>query len=92
MNQPMEQSDNRWHLDKKVPISIIVVLVMQGVAGIWMIAEIKKDVELLKQGSMEQHLRDERQDKQTSEVIGQLRADIKEVSNKLDRLIERAAK
>lgn len=83
------QDENRWHLDKKVPISLMLVLLMQGVAGVWAVADIKKDVELLKAAMIEQRNRDERQDKTTAEAVMQVRSDIKEVSQKLDRLIER---
>lgn len=83
------QDENRWHLDKKVPISLMLVLLMQGVAGVWAVADIKKDVELLKAAMIEQRYRDERQDKTTAEAVMQVRSDIKEVSQKLDRLIER---
>lgn len=83
------QDENRWHLDKKVPISIIFMLVMQGIAGLWVIADIKKDVELLKAAMTAQYQRDERQDRTTAESINLVRQDIKEVNHKLDRLIER---
>lgn len=85
----MSETKESWHLDKKVPISLIAVLVMQAGAGIWAVADIKKDVELLKAANVEQRMRDERQDKSTTEAINLLRADIKEVSQKMDRLIER---
>ncbi len=82
--------DNRWHLDKKVPVAIILILIFQGVSGIWVIADIKKDVELLKDARVEQKERDKAQDKATAEAVALVRQDIKEVSGKLDRLIERS--
>ena len=81
-----------WHLDKKVPISIIVALLMQAAAGLWVIADIKKDVELLKDRSIVQRDRDERQDKVTAEALQMLRDQLKEMNSKLDRLIERGQK
>ena len=30
---------NHWHLDKRVPVSIIIVLLVQMIAGIWSYAE-----------------------------------------------------
>jgi hypothetical protein len=81
--------DNRWHLDKKVPVGIILVLLFQGAAGIWAIADIKKDVELLKDARIEQRDRDSRQDRATAEAVNLVRSDIKALSDKMDRLIER---
>lgn len=82
-----------WHLDKKVPISIIVMIVMQGAAGLWVVADIKKDVEVLKAQGVQQQIqqrdRDERQDKQATDALGQVRAQLERVESKLDRLIER---
>lgn len=85
----MSDIKESWHLDKKVPISLILVLLMQGVAGLWFIADIKKDVELLKAAQTEQAKRDERQDKASADALTLLRSDIKDVSQKVDRLIER---
>ena len=85
-----DQEDGRWHLDKKVPISIIVVIAMQGIAGLWVIADIKKDVEILKTQFTQQQLRDERQDRTAEAAVLMVRNDLQEVSRKLDRLLERA--
>ena len=82
-------SDNHWHLDKKVPISIIMVLLTQFVGGLWIIADIKKDVEVLKSISTLQVARDQRQDSDSLETKTLIRQDIREVNGKLDRLIER---
>lgn len=88
MNTPPPQ-DNRWHLDKKVPVGIIMVLLFQGVAVIWYIADIKKDVELLKDNRVEQRDRDARQDRAATEAVNLVRSDIRTLGEKLDRLIER---
>ena len=82
-------SPEHWHLDKKVPISIIVVIVMQGLTGLWVIADLKKDVEILKSVAIEQRFRDERQDKATADSVLVVRQDILGVSQKLDRFLER---
>lgn len=31
----MAQDDGQWHLDKRVPIALIVTLVFQAAAGLW---------------------------------------------------------
>ena len=89
----MVQPDNQhWHLDRKVPVTIIVVLVMQGIAGLWVIADIKKDVEILKAAQWAQRERDARQDHQVGEALQLVRSDIKELAQKLDRVLEAKAK
>lgn len=30
-----EYNDNRWHLDKRVPVAIIVTLILQAAAAVW---------------------------------------------------------
>jgi sensor domain CHASE-containing protein len=37
-------SDTGWHLDKRVPVSIIGVLFAQLVGGIWMAAQMNGDI------------------------------------------------
>lgn len=79
----------QWHLDKKVPISIILVLTTQFIGGLWVVADIKKDVEVLKASVFVQRDRDDRQDKQQTETVNLVRNDIQELGRKLDRLIEK---
>lgn len=81
--------DTGWHLDKRVPVSIILVLLTQGVAGLWIIAEMRKDIDVLKVQILETRERERYRDVQFSETVQQLRGDILEVSRKLDRLIEK---
>lgn len=83
------RQDEGWHLDKRVPISIILTILTLGVGGLWSIADIKKDVEILKATNAVQRDRDERQDKSASEAFLAIRQDIQEANRKLDRLIER---
>lgn len=93
LGAPMAQPDNQpWHLDRKVPVTIILVLVMQGVAGLWVIADIEKDVEILKAAQWAQRERDTRQDVASAEALNLVRNDIKELGQKLDRLIESKAR
>lgn len=89
---PQTSPPDGWHLDKKVPISIIAVLVMQAVAGLWFISEIRSDVNVLKAAQLMQHERDNRQDQTTADAVALVRGDIQELGRKLDRLIERGAK
>ena len=85
----MSVPDTRWHLDKRVPVSIILVLVFQGVAGLWVFAEMRKDIDVLKMQMVETRDRERSRDMQEAESMQQIRGDIIEVNRKLDRLIER---
>lgn len=88
---PERRSDDNtgWHLDKRVPVSIIVTLLIYGISGLWFIADIKRDVEILKAAQSAQHDRDERQDRAVADALAQLRDAVREGNAKLDRLIER---
>lgn len=86
----MSENDNdRWHLDKRVPIALIITLLAYGVSGLWVIAQIKQDVEVLKAAMLSQRDRDTRQDSDAAEKFGVVRAQLDRVESKLDRLIEK---
>jgi hypothetical protein len=42
---PPKLADESWHLDKKVPVAIIVVLIGQFLLGLWFIAKLDSKVE-----------------------------------------------
>ena len=78
-----------WHLDKKVPLSLIAAMVAQVVIVTMFFADIKRDVELLKAktDSIEQRYDS---DKLTlRDNLSILREMYKGMDQKLDRLIER---
>lgn len=81
---------NHWHLDKKVPLGIILAMLSQAAMGIWAIADIKKDVEVLKDRSIAQRERDEQQDKAQARQMLVLATSLERIDAKLDRLIERS--
>lgn len=82
--------DERWHLDKRVPIAMILTLLAYGIAGLWFVADIKKDVEVLKDARQAQVARDQRQDEDMASAVRLVREDIKELGQKLDRALERS--
>lgn len=86
---PVEQG---WHLDKKVPLSLIFAMLVQAAMVIAAIVEIKKDVEVLKSQVASQSARDNRQDVDMKEAMALLRETLAAVNQKLDRLIERGNK
>ena len=81
--------DSKWHLDKKVPISIIVALFVQFCGGLWFISKLEARVLALETINTAQRDRDERQDAQAAAAVGLVRGDIRDIGAKLDRLIER---
>ena len=98
MTAKTEQADRRaaveqgWHLDKKVPLSLIFAMLVQAGMVIVAISEIKKDVEVLKSQANAQTQRDNRQDSDMHEAMNLLRDSLNVLNIKLDRLIERAQK
>lgn len=91
-----EIAQQGWHLDKKVPLSLIFSMIVQACLVVWAIADIKKDVEVLKvQTASEflgQHDRDRRQDDQAAAALAIIRAQLERMENKMDRVIEGRSK
>jgi hypothetical protein len=86
MTAPTKES---WHLDKKVPLSLIFAMLIQAAMVIWAVADIKKDVEILKSRVATQQDRDDRQDKTLGEVVSRLQTQLERMDGKLERLIEK---
>lgn len=89
MNQTKSDKEGQWHLDKKVPLSLIFAMLVQAAMVIWAIADIKKDVEVLKAAMVQQLDRDSRQDRATADAVGLVREDIKEVNTMIARILDR---
>lgn len=83
-------NDDQWHLDKKVPISLIFALLCQFAAGLWAFADLKKDVELLKADAVVLHQRDDNQAVTFKDSMKVLQDQLMRLDTKLDRLIERS--
>ena len=81
-----------WHLDKKVPISIILTMLGLALTGFWGFADLKRDVELLKANAQVLHERDNKQESDIREALVQIRDQYRDLSAKLDRLVERGQK
>ena len=81
--------DHGWHLDKKVPLSLIFAMLVQAGMVIVAISDIKKDVEFLKVQVRTQESRDARQDQDMKEAMALLRDSLSTLNSKIDRLIER---
>lgn len=87
-----DDKDNQWHLDKKVPLTLIFAMLVQAAMVIWAVADIKKDVEVLKATVSVQAQRDATQDSSVREALTVIRQQYDLTNAKLDRLIERAIK
>lgn len=81
-------SDN-WHLDKKVPVSLIIAMVAQIVAVVWAVADIKKDVELNKQAIAQLQQSDKFLIEESNRNLSIIQSHYERLEAKIDRLIER---
>jgi hypothetical protein len=81
-----------WHLDKRVPVSIIVVMLLQIVTVTWYFGKLDSRVTLIETTRIDfrsqQHDRDDRQDKDNAEKFTQLSEQLQHIDSKLDRIIE----
>ena len=81
-----------WHLDKKVPLSLIAAMIAQVIVVVMFFADLKRDVELLKADVQVLHERDKTQEDDFKAAIVILQQHYARMDAKLDRLIERAMK
>ena len=79
---------NQWHVDKKVPLSLIFAMCVQCGIVVWAIADIKKDVEVLKAQYFSQKDRDEQQDKAQARQMLVMTSWMERLDQKLDRLAD----
>jgi len=88
----MQQEASGWHLDKKVPLGLIFTILVQAGMVVWAIADIKKDVEVLKANQAMLAQQDVRQVTDLRDALSAMREQFTSVNAKLDRLIERQIK
>ena len=84
-----ERRDQSWHLDKKVPVSLIIAMVAQVVAVTWFFAELKQDIELLKAEVAVQKEADKYIMEIQKDDMKIIQGHYARLEAKLDRLIER---
>lgn len=82
-------NDEQWHLDKKVPLSLIFAMIVQAAMVLWVIAGIRGDVEILKVQLQAQTSRADKQDQSSAESLSLIRGQLDKMENKLDRALER---
>ena len=84
-----DEITGKWHLDKRVPITLLVAIVVQTLCFVWFFSKMDSRIASLEAGAITQKERDDRQDNHVKDGLHTLRADIKEIDRKIDRLIER---
>lgn len=89
MSDSQNPERKQWHLDKSVSVAHILSTIVLAGSAYGYIANMEKRIALLEQAVQNQHEVDRRQDAERAKLFESLRVDVKEVSAKLDRLIER---
>jgi hypothetical protein len=97
-----DDPSTHWHLDKKVPITLILVLAVQLVGGIWFAGRMveRDESQERRLAAIEKSREDENAERQS--VIGRIgvlesrvsdvKQAVQDANVKLDRLIERGAR
>ena len=79
-----------WHLEKSVSVSHIISTVMIVISALIFAIKMDSRVTMLEQAIMTQHSTDDKQDSERLRVATELKTNLKDINDKLDRLIERA--
>ena len=81
-----------WHLDKKVPLSLIFAMMVQFGMAFLAYGDLKKDIELIKADGLVLHQRDTAQSDNLKDALKLMQDQFQRLDAKLDRLIERGSK
>lgn len=85
---PATEPHNGWHLKKEIQVGHLISTIVIGLGAFTYVADIRKDVEILKVERAAQRDRDDRQDKATAEAFMLMRRQLDKMDLKLDRLME----
>ena len=88
----MTQEDTHWHLDKKVPITLIVTILVHLGVSIWWARGLESRLASVERDQARQERRDDLQDNEARSAVLQLRNQLDRIDTKLDRLIEKGLK
>jgi hypothetical protein len=96
VNPPLQASDaDHWHLDRKVPIGIIMALLLQGLGAVLYVARMEARIDqrlaLIEADSVALHKRDEDALRERATDAAALSLRLDRLEAKLDRLIENRA-
>lgn len=81
-----------WHLDKRVPLSLIAAMIAQVIVVTMFFADIKRDVELLKAKTQAMESSANADKNTLRDSLQILRDQFSRMDAKLDRLVERGSK
>lgn len=86
--QESRSSDSAWHLDKKVSLSHIVATLTLAAAIFTWGSKIEQRIALVEASSTRQAQVDQAQDQEFRRSVVEMREDIRELSRKIDKLID----
>lgn len=81
-----------WHLDKKVPLGIILAMLAQFTGGLWFVSKLDARIYALETNAVMQRERDQRQDDASQAARGEVLRRLETMDAKLDRLIEKGTR
>jgi len=77
-----------WHLDKRIPIATLVSMLCLVVYGTLHLAEMRKDIEVLRQEQVALANRVNKQDEDNLRAFDRFYSELRDMNSKLDRLIQ----
>lgn len=83
-----QDADTAWHLDKKVNISHILATLTLAVAIFTWGSKIEQRIALVEASAVRQQAVDQAQDQEFRRSVVEMREDIRDLSRKIDKLIE----
>lgn len=87
-----DEDDSRWHLDKKVPVGIILTLFIQFLGGVWFMSKLDSRILAIETLQAEQRQRDDRQDRAAGEAVALIRAQLDMIDANILQLIRDGAR
>jgi hypothetical protein len=81
-----------WHLDRKVPISLIITIIGLFLAGMSAYGDLKREIALMQADISVLHKSDDKQADALKDALASLQSQLNRIDANLYRLIERGAK
>lgn len=85
----MDSNKRAWHLERTVSLGHIITTLTVAVTAVAGWKDMDKRVALIELATVQQRETDRQQDTHSKEALDALRSDLRDISIKLDRLIER---